>query len=126
MIYADALTEAALLAGLRAGHVFIKTRGPEGPDVRFSAPAQNAIMGDVAVAGSTPQPVAFRAEIRGALGQQVDVIRNGVVTDAVRGPLTSNDAVLDFSVAVSRGDWVRINVRDAGGITAIANPIYWR
>ncbi|HXG56795.1 MAG TPA: hypothetical protein VNJ03_15565, partial [Vicinamibacterales bacterium] len=62
-----------------------------------------------------------------AAGQHVDVIRNGnVVEGAAAGPLGSNGVTLDFSADVARGDWVRINLRDAAGPTVMGNPIYFR
>jgi len=125
VIHAAALTERALLDGIRAGHVYIKTRGPEGPDVRFEAPALNARMGDVV---RTPaSDVVFRVTVLGGAGQQVDVIRNGaVVSDAVSGAVQGNEASVEFTLRVAAGDWVRVNLRDASGPTVLTNPIYFR
>jgi hypothetical protein len=126
VVYADALTEAALLAGIRAGRVYIKTRGPQGPDLRFDLPAHTATMGDV-VHLSGPSPVEFRARVIGGGGQHVDVIRNGVVQQgAAPLALASNDQELLLTMTVAPGDWVRVNVRDAAGLTALGNPIYFR
>jgi hypothetical protein len=127
VIHADALTEAALLAGIRAGHVYIKPRGPDGPDVRFEAPEQKASMGDAVKLAAGARLVAFRLTVLRAAGQKVDVIRNGKIVDNVtRNPLASNDVTLDFSVEVRPGDWVRITVRDGAGATVIGNPIYFK
>ena len=124
VIYADALTEAALLRGIRAGRVYIKVRGPEGPDVEFTAPGP---MGDVVQLQSGPRRVTFRLSVRQGAGQRVDVIRNGtVVADAAPQPVASSEAVVEFTLEVKRGDWVRVNLRDAAGTTVIANPIYFR
>ncbi|MGE3274919.1 MAG: CehA/McbA family metallohydrolase [Vicinamibacterales bacterium] len=125
VIRATALTEAALLAGVRAGRVFIKTRGPEGPDLRFEAPGVGATMGDVVEIGE-PRRVAFHVIVRSAGGQQIEVIRNAAVVDGAGGAVPGNDAELRFDVDVAPGDWVRVNVRDTDGITALSNPIYFR
>lgn len=126
MIHADSLSESALLNGIRAGHVFIKTRGPAGPDVRFEAPDHRAMMGDV-VNGGGRRSVRFRLMVTGARGQQVDVIRRGeIIADAVPHPIDSHDAAIEFTLAVSPGDWVRVNLRDGGGPTVMTNPIYFR
>jgi hypothetical protein len=127
VIYADSLSEAALIRGIRAGRVYIKVRGPEGPDVEFTAPAVPATMGDMVILTSVPQRVQFRLQAKRAMGQRVEVIRNGVVVEqAVPQPLASVDAAVEFSVEVRRGDWVRVNLRDDKGTTLISNPIYFR
>ncbi|MGE4069100.1 MAG: CehA/McbA family metallohydrolase [Vicinamibacterales bacterium] len=124
VVHAEALTEAAILAGVRAGHVFIKTRGPEGPDLRFTAPELGAAMGDVVSAPAGP--VRFRVAAVGAAGQRVEVIRDGRVDGDAGTVLEGNDAQADFVVTVRPGGWVRVNLRDAGGVTAVSNPIYFR
>ncbi|MEO6212219.1 MAG: CehA/McbA family metallohydrolase [Vicinamibacterales bacterium] len=127
VIYADALTEAGLLAGLRAGHVYIKTRGPEGPDVRFTAPELKASMGDAVTLGGPRQRIQLRIVVINAAGQHVDLIRNGTVIDSgTPGPLAGNDVTLNPTLEVARGDSVRINIRDSAGVTVITNPIYFR
>ena len=125
-VYADALTEAALLEGIRAGRVVIKTRGPGGPDLEFAVPAFGASMGDV-VRLAAPTQVTFRVAVRRARGQRVVLIHNGRdaggASDAVQD---SGEVTLDFPVRVLPGDWVRVNLRDDAGITAMGNPIYFR
>ena len=65
--------------------------------------------------------------LTGARGQSVDVIRRGeVVPGLVPGPIAVNDATVEFMLPMSPGDWVRINLRDAGGPTVMTNPIYFR
>lgn len=126
VVYADALSEAALLAGIRAGRVYIKTRGPEGPDLRVDVPEHRATMGDV-VRLSAPVRVTVRVRVMGAAGQRVELIRRGRVIDAAgRPPLASNDETFDAAVDVGPGDWVRVNVRDDAGITVMGNPVYFR
>ena len=127
VIEADSLSEAGLLRGIRAGRVYIKVRGPEGPDVVFTAPAIAAAMGDVVTLKPSPDAVLFRLQVKQASGQRVEVIRNGaVVEQAVPNPIPSVDAVVEFRLDVKRGDWVRVNVRDATGTTLLTNPIYFR
>ncbi|MEZ5317192.1 MAG: CehA/McbA family metallohydrolase [Vicinamibacterales bacterium] len=124
VVYAEALTETAILAGVRSGRVFIKTRGPDGPDLRFSAPALGAVMGEVVSCGSGT--VRFRVSATRASGQRVDVIRNGQPALATAPVLDGDDAMVAFDLAVRPGDWVRVNLRDADGITVVGNPIYLR
>jgi len=127
VIHAEALTEAALLAGVRAGRVYIKTRGPHGPDVRFTAPDAGAAMGDAARLEQGRHRIDFQVSVTGARGQRVDVITNGEVRrDLIPLPLTSNDETTTFALEMASGDWVRLNVRDETGPTVMINPIYFR
>jgi hypothetical protein len=127
VIYADALTEAALLSGIRAGHVYVKTRGPEGPDVRFTAPDLKASMGDAVTLDTPVKRVGFRVVVMNGAGQQVDVIRNGkAVENAVPAPVAGSEATFNVALDVSRGDNVRVTVRDNAGVTVFTNPIYFR
>jgi hypothetical protein len=127
VIYADALTEAALLSGIRAGHVYVKTRGPEGPDVRFTAPDLKASMGDTVTLDTPVKRVGFRVVVMNGAGQQVDLIRNGkAVENAVPTPVGGSEATFNLSLEVSRGDNVRVTVRDNTGVTVFTNPIYFR
>jgi len=127
VIFAESLTESALLAGIRAGHVYVKTRGPEGPDVRFTAPDLKVSMGDVVTLDAAVKRVQFRIVVSNGAGQRAEVIRNGKVPDdAVSAPFTSAEATFQVALEVSRGDNVRVIVRDGGGVTVFTNPIYFR
>ncbi|MEO7406535.1 MAG: CehA/McbA family metallohydrolase [Vicinamibacterales bacterium] len=136
-IYAESLSEAALLAGIKAGHVYIKTRGPEGPDVRLTAPGMKpagsplrydgAMMGDVVTLDAATKSVQFQVVVISGSGQTVEVIRNGkIVESASTRPLPNNHVTLDLPVEVSRGDNVRVTIRDGAGVTVFTNPIYVR
>lgn len=125
VIYAATLTEAGLLAGIRAGRVYIKTRGPEGPDIRFTVPELKAVMGDVLTVGSAR--IGFQLAVERGQGQRVEVIRNGqMVPGVVPEALASHDATVSFVMPVVVGDWVRVNLRDESGLTVLSNPIYFR
>jgi predicted metal-dependent phosphoesterase TrpH len=127
VIEAEALTEAALLDGIRAGRVYIKTRGPGGPDVRFSVPASRTTMGGRVQLPTASATVRFRVVAQRAQGQRVEVVRSGaVLAGTVPGAIAGNDAAVEFDLPVKRGDWVRINLRDSTGITVLTNPIYFR
>lgn len=124
-IHAAALTETALLDGIRSGRVYIKVRGPQGPDVRFSAPEHGAVMGD-AITLARATPVRFELRAIGAAGHRVEVIANGRTETIASPEITSNDATVGFTLTVSPGDWVRVNLHDHTGVSVIANPIYLR
>lgn len=67
-VWADELSVPAIIAGLRAGHVFI-SEGPTGPFLEFTAEAdgQQRMMGDELI---VPRgvPIRFHLRVRGAAG----------------------------------------------------------
>jgi hypothetical protein len=128
VVYARELSERALLDGIKAGHVFVKTQGPTGPNVHFTAALgqQSAIVGDN-IHATAGQQIAFSVQVVGAAGAKVEVIRDGKVE-----PLLSEDLVkladdtLSFNMKSDGArHWYRVNVRSAEGkLLALTNPIY--
>lgn len=128
VVYASELSEGALLDGIRAGHVFLKTRGPKGPNITFTAAAggQSAIMGDNLRTGAGEQ-ISFSVQVAGALNGKVEVIRDGSLASLLpNDKLNSPDETVHFTVSSDGGrHWYRINVRSAeGALLALTNPIY--
>jgi hypothetical protein len=116
VIYASALSEAALLDGIRAGRVYIRTRGPEGPTLEVtSAPGSGP---------NSDNDVRLTMKIGRAAGQRVELVRNGDVLTLLRAD--SADTTLIQVVTLGAGQWVHVRLRDADGITAFSNPIYGR
>lgn len=125
VVWARELSEAALLDGLRAGRVYIRTRGANGPAVDLSASIgrARAAMGGALVVG-TGGVVGLRIETSGAAGQTAELVKNGVVV--ARVPIAGSPAVVTHDLPVTPGDWVNVRLRDASGITVITNPVYAR
>jgi hypothetical protein len=126
VVYAARLTEAAILDGVRAGHVYIKTRGPEGPDLYLTArdaAGRQYMAGDVLPAGDA---VELIVEVRGGSGQRLEVIRRGEIDQALSRALPSDDYRDAFTIRAAPGDWLRLNLRDDKGLTALTNPLYFR
>jgi hypothetical protein len=127
VIYARELSEAALIDGIRAGRVYVRTRGPEGPaiDISASAGGQQAQMGGVLrVAPGAASAVRLEVRVQNASSQKAEVVRNGEVIATL--DVSSDDATLSQAVELTAGQWVHVRLRDAKGITAFANPIYGR
>jgi predicted metal-dependent phosphoesterase TrpH len=129
VIYADELSEKGLFEGIRSGRVFIKTRGPDGPNVILSAADQEGdqyLMGD-------ELPVATGKEIRLSIdvthgeGHSVHLIKNGEEIDLLEGA-TIKDGNVRFNATVEGNDedaWYLVELRDeSGGLAVITNPIY--
>jgi hypothetical protein len=123
-VYMRELSEAALVEGLKSGRVYVRTRGPSGPTLEFSAEAngQTHSMGAiVAVTGTTP--VILGAQLTGASGQTLEWIQNGRVLASE--PVASRK--LTRSVSAKPGDWFSLVVKGIDGEpTLLSNAIYVR
>ena len=127
-VFAEELSRPALIAGIRAGHAYVRTRGVDGsPEVELTATAPDgttAMMGDTLVADTASMTVT----VRGGAGQTVTILRDG---DAVGAPVpvTSDPFTHTFDAARTSGSgplgtfW-RVDVADTRSLTAITNPIF--
>jgi hypothetical protein len=123
VVYARQLSEPAILEGIRAGHVFIKTQGPEGPTVSFTADSagQHAIIGDN-VAAPSGQRVQFAVTVSGESNSKIEVIADGAAMPQSGAAAASHEFSIDSD---GKRHWYRVNVRAADGhLLALTNPIY--
>lgn len=121
VVYANELSEPAIVAGLKSGRVYIRTQGPSGPQIEFSAVARDAVyqMGSVIAAGA-PVSLELVATLKGSEGQTLQWVRRGAVFASV--PAT--DGLHRLRVDATAGDWFAIVVRDASKApTLITNAI---
>lgn len=124
VVHADALSMPAILAGIRAGRVFVDVEGSgkRALDLTATAAGSKAEMG-----GSLEVPdgaeVSFAAEIHEAAGGRLEVIRNGVRVQS----LDVDDRPVKFSLRADGGmRWVRVDVRGPDGkLWLLGNPIYF-
>ena len=121
MVYADSLSTAAILNAIRAGQVYIKTQGPNGPDIEFSAEcnSQHFQMGDVI--NNSSAPVQFSVAVRTPVPVSAEIIKDGKAEK-----LQLNKGAADYHL-VNDGQrhWIRLNLRDKDGkLVALSNPIY--
>lgn len=125
VIHAEELSEAALLAGIRSGQVYVRTRGPEGPvmDMTASTGDQTVAMGGV-LRLTQKQDVRLDFRLERAAGQQIEVVRNGQVVASLR--VATSASTLSYAIPVEVGQWVHVRLRDLEGVTAFTNPIYAR
>jgi predicted metal-dependent phosphoesterase TrpH len=121
VVYAKELSEAAILAGIQAGHVFLDLEGSPDRMLEFNATAGTlkAEMGDLLDAAPGSEAV-FSVRVAGVPDGRVEVIEDGkLLPDAGN----SRDS---FSIhADGQRHWIRINVRSAKGkLLLVGNPIY--
>ena len=118
VVWASALSEAALVEALKGGRAYVRLRGPDGPRIDFHAEHTS---GQVDMGGSVPAGGVVRlvAVVTGAEGQTLQWIVDGtVVAEAVvaSSPLT-------LEQPAQPGRWFSVVLRDARGPTLLANAI---
>jgi hypothetical protein len=116
IVYADALTEAAILEGIRRGHLYISG----GPALEFSAAGaggQSAMMGDTLPAGDA----AFTAKWSGTTeGEIARIIGDGRILH--EQPAST---VGEHTWSADANKWYAVEIRDANGyLRALTNPIF--
>jgi len=129
VVWADNLSERAILNAIRAGRVFVDVEGTRDRVLELSATCgeRAATMGDALTAPEGAQ-VLFSVRVRGLSGARPDVIMDGahgvVLADAL---IEADDVTLEFSLPSDGArHWVRADVRSGDGARTlmIGNPIY--
>ncbi|HWM84772.1 MAG TPA: CehA/McbA family metallohydrolase [Kofleriaceae bacterium] len=82
MVFAEELSEAGIMEGVRAGRVVVKLRGPDDPMLELTAQTD---MGESGAIGDTVTGGRVTLEVRtaGAEGMALVLVRNGVVDETV-------------------------------------------
>lgn len=121
VIRAEGLSSGALLAGLRAGRVFIDLEGARDRmlDLSASVDGTSAVMGGVLEA-KPGRIISFITTFAGVERARLELIQDGV---RIHPPMSAQG---QFKLRMGRRQtWVRVNVRDANGrLLLIGNPIY--
>lgn len=126
VVYADNLSDRAVLEGIRKGHVFIDVDGTAGRLLEFTARSGHVTMGD-ALKVRARERVAFTVHVVGAPVATISIVEDGRKIAPLRDPrIGSADARKVFSLAFDgKRHWLRAEVRDARGrLLLIGNPIY--
>ena len=128
VVYAPALSEAAILDGIRAGHAFIDVEGTADRMLEFSARdgAKTASMGDAILAPAGDR-VSFAIKMLALEGAHPEVILDGEVAKLVdASPVQSQEEMRNFDYpSDGKRHWLRVNVRSADGtLLVVGNPIY--
>jgi hypothetical protein len=128
VIYADNLSQTALLDGLKKGRVFIDmgVGADRLLDLKATYAKKSAVMGE-SLAVPAGGDVLVEVNVNGMTGSQLEVILDG---EAQAKPVSVTEdhaqIVLHVSPKASGAQWVRANIRDAAGnIEMISNPIYF-
>ena len=122
VVYADSLSEEAIVAGLRRGRVYVRTRGADGPSLNLSAGED---VQPYPIGATVPRcggRLRLHASVEGANGQRIDWIRNGRALESTS--VTGDSESADITVPAGDGDWFAIVLRDSAGPTAFSGAIY--
>jgi hypothetical protein len=129
VVWAENLSERAILDAIRAGRVFVDVEGTGERVLELTAGHAGAwaMMGETLAAPAGAQ-VRFTVRVRGLAGARLDVIQDGAHGIALADAATVGDDVsLDFSLPSDGArHWVRADVRSSDGARTlmIGNPIY--
>ena len=128
VIYAQALSEHAILDAIRAGHVFIDVEGTKDRTVEFRAGTGSsaAIMGD-SIPASAGQKVHFTVKMVALQGAYSEIIQDGNSTDLIdKSAFDKGDETKEFDYfSDGKRHWFRVNARSAtGSLLIVGNPIY--
>jgi hypothetical protein len=127
VIYANDLSVASILDGIRKGHVFIDLSASRDRRMEVSAEdnSQKAIMGDAlhAPAGSTIQ---ISAHIVACGGNQLRFLLDGQPVTALAANIAQPDQTVAFTLpADGKKHWLRPDVvTPEGKLILLGNPIY--
>jgi hypothetical protein len=127
-VYAPELSQRAILAAIRAGHVFIDVEGVHQRALELSAHlgAQSATMGD-ALDAPSGAVVDYSLHVAKVEGGHVRIVEDGaaLALPAVAAPLAA-DATIPFQrTSDGRRHWLRADVYDAGGhLVLVGNPVF--
>jgi len=128
VVHASELSEKAILEGVKGGHIYLKLKGPRGPDVFLSATcsSQNAIVGDNLHAAAGAE-IRFAVQVVGGQGSTIEIVHNGEVERLLPDPqVHAQDETKRFDLIGDGGrHWYLVNLRGPdGSLLVLTNPIY--
>jgi hypothetical protein len=126
VVHAAELSQPAILAAIRAGHVFVDVTGSRDRTLEVTAASggKTAEMGDV-LAAPAGAPIHFTVHVVHAGGASLSIAGNGP-KPKLAGAAFTDDATRTFEVASDgQPHWLRIDVRGPDGkLWLLGNPIY--
>ncbi len=120
VVWASALSEEAIVAGLRSGRVFVRTGPGLASFVELTATSALASV----TMGQTIAPghMTLGAHVMGSAGQQCRWVRRGHVMKSV--DVLSDDQALTLAVDAVEGDWFSVIVSRGGQPQLISSAVF--
>ena len=127
VVYAQNLSERAILDGIRAGHVFVDIEGTADRGMEFTAEAgeQKAAMGDN-LRVSSGEHVRLHLKLVSLPEAHPEMLVDGEIKSLQEDSSTpeSSEHTFDY-VSDGQRHWIRVNVRAADGkLLLLGNPVY--
>ncbi len=127
VVFANELSEGAILAAIRAGHVFIDVEGTRDRSLEMTATTASAkaMMGD-AIPARKGDRIAISVRVAHVSGGVLEIIEDGSPLPDARTAIASDSESKQITLAADgNGHWVRANVRSVDGkLLLVGNPIY--
>ena len=130
VVFADNLSQRAILDGLRAGRAFVDLSGSKDRlvDLTISSKEGRAVMGSIARVGRGER-ATLAIDVRGAAGGRVELVAGAAAPqlEARTLPVASDRETLTFRLPAAGRNawWIRVDVRSADGrLILLSNPIY--
>jgi hypothetical protein len=128
VIYAENLSENAILDAIRAGHVFVDAQGTKDRAIEFTAKTGTsaASMGDE-INSPAAEQIHFTLKMNALAGDHPEIILDGqpaTLLDA--SPAKQNEETRSFDYqSDGKRHWLRVNIRSqSGALLIVGNPIY--
>lgn len=126
VVYAENLSEEAILGAIRAGHVFVDLQGSHDRAIEFTAlmGTHRAMMGDVIKAAAGTK-VHFVLTMANLAGTHAEAIVDGVAKPLGETVNGSSEKREFDEVSDGKRHWIAINVRGQDGhLLVLGNPVY--
>ena len=128
VVYAQSLSQTAILEAIRAGHVFIDIEGSRDRTLEFTAESNGTLasMGD-SIASPSGQVAHFKVRMSHLEGAHSEIIEDGNLTNLLAAsPATSSVETQDFDlISDGKRHWLRVNIRSSNGkLLLVGNPVY--
>jgi hypothetical protein len=126
VVHAAELSQAAILDGIRRGHVFVDVDGTPDRllDVRAEADGRQAMMGD-ALAAPAGTTVRFTVTTRGVADGRLRILDNGKPVTPAAASTPSADGAHFTLPGDGKRHWIRVDVLAGDGrLLLLGNPIY--
>ena len=127
VVHASELSQPAVLAAIRAGHVFVDITGSRDRALEVTATSggRSAEMGDT-LAAPAGAPIRVTIRVTHAPGASLSLVGDGPKPKLADASLPGDDETRSFEVASDgRRHWLRIDVRGPDGrLWLLGNPIY--
>jgi hypothetical protein len=128
VVYAENLSENAILDAIRAGHVFVDAQGSKDRAIEFTAKTATsaASMGDE-IQSPAGEQIHFALKMTALSGDHPEVILDGRPTTLLEtsaAKQSEESRSFDYQSDGKR-HWLRVNIRsESGALLILGNPIY--